>query len=275
MHEKICCDPESQMLQEIMVRYNEWLRSLSSNQLAHVLTLSTEERIAEIKRIVAQQEKERFNELVKRALRPEDYEAMIRWFEDRVLSRLPPDLQAQVALHNDPRRRRYEMVRLYRQHTNNEPLFESDPLTEQEIQLLTDQLSAKAREALGKAEDTESRNRIVRDWIGAGFFSSFRPHVSERELMKYLAEHVNEQQREYLEHLPRERMMSELRRLYGISRIQRTFGEPGRWPFRMRRHSDFRHPKGRSLPSEKKPPEDRGVNPPSRDTGKPARRPPE
>ncbi|MFV1964862.1 MAG: hypothetical protein ACC628_05530, partial [Pirellulaceae bacterium] len=168
VHERICRDPESKTLREIMIRYNDWLKSLPSSKRAELLNLSADERIAEIKRLVEKQDKERFNDLVKKTLRPEDYEAMIRWFEDRVLSRLPLRLRAQIASINDPRRRRFEMFRLYRQRTGNRPLFEANPLTAPEIQLLTDQLSSKAREALGKAENAESHNRIVRDWIGAG-----------------------------------------------------------------------------------------------------------
>jgi hypothetical protein len=251
IHERICSDPEAEKLREIMVRYNEWLKSLPSSKRAALLDLPTDERLAEIKRIVAEQEEARFNELVKKALLPQDFEAMIDWFQERVLSRLPADMQSQITTIGDPRRRRFEAMRLYRMHTGDQRLFESQPLTTEEIQMLTDQLSERARDALNKSEDVEAQNRIVRDWIGAGFFSSFRPHVSDEELKRFLEEHVDAKQREYLENLPRERMRTELLKLYGLFRIRRTFGDPGRWPMRKRRGDEFRIPDGKRPFGEK------------------------
>jgi len=246
LHEQICCDSDAKRLREIMVRYNEWLKSLPTNQRASLLSLPPDKRIAEIKKLVAEQDKQRFYELVKETLLPQDHEAMIRWFEQRVLSRLPAEQQDKITAIADPRRRRFEMFRLYRQHSGDsgQRLFNSDPLREEEIQELTEQLSEKARKALEKAENQQSRNSIVRDWIGAGFYSSFRYHVSDAELQQFLVERVDAKQREYLQNLPRESMLHELRRLYHMSRIQRAFGQPPRWPFRKRRPGDFK--KGRS-----------------------------
>jgi hypothetical protein len=242
MHQRICSDPEAEKLRQIMVRYNEWLKSLPSSKRADLLDLPTNERLADIKRIVVEQEEARFNELVKRALLPQDFEAMIGWLQERVLSRLPVDLQSRITDIEDPRRRRFETMRLYRHQTGDKWLFESQPLTAEEIQMLTDKLSEQARKALNKAEDVEAQNRIVRDWIGAGFFSSFRPHVSEEELKRFLEEHVDAKQREYLENLPRERMMRELLKLYGMFRIRRTFADSGPWSMRKRRSGEFRIP---------------------------------
>jgi hypothetical protein len=248
-------------LQQIMLRYHDWLRSLPSEQRAELQRLPQDQRIVEIKKIMEQQEKQRFHELVMKRLHPEDYDVILAWLDEWVLSELTPEQKTQLAEQSDPRSRRREMFGLYRKRLGDQaPRFPDVILPDdQAIQNLAAKLSDEPRTTLQEAPDVESRRFLVKNWIGAALFSRTTPRVTAEELKKFLEKQVDPARRDYLENLPRDRMLSELRRMYFMDRFR---GKGGERPFGKRPPGDFRGPgeKPREseppyrIPEEKQPP---------------------
>jgi hypothetical protein len=122
------------------------------------------------------------------------------------------------------------------------------PLQDDAIRELAMQLSKQARAAFDKAEDAEARRLIVANWFRAAVFNKMLPRVSDEELQAYLQKKVDPQYRDYLENLPHERMLSELRRMWYVDRFRRGPGESGRHSPRKRRPGDFPGPPSGDFP---------------------------
>ena len=52
LHDQICCDAKYHQLREIMLRYNDWLKSLPSGTRTDLLSAPAEQRIAVIRKIL-------------------------------------------------------------------------------------------------------------------------------------------------------------------------------------------------------------------------------
>jgi hypothetical protein len=140
-----------------------------------------------------------------------------------------------------------EMLRLYRDATGDQAsrFPHAFPLTERDIQDVGARLSSspEAVKTLGEAPDLETKRRIVREWLGAALFSRIAPPVSNEDLQRFLEEHVDATTRDFLENLPRDRMLSELRRMYYVFRFQGARGEPFPRPFPKRPPPDMFPPR--------------------------------
>lgn len=223
LHEQLSRDPQSARLRQVMVRYSEWLKSLPSGQRAELVSMPPDERIAHIKKYLEQQERQRFHELVLKKLKPEDYGIILRWFEEKLLAELTPEQRKEVAGVRDPRRRVTDLLRRSGQLGSSPTPRPLDRLrvAEEDVRALARQpLSPEAQAALEAAANLEAKQRIVQYWVGAAMFSRMTPRVSDRELQRFLEEHVDPKRREYLENLPRDRMLGELRRMYYMSRFR-------------------------------------------------------
>jgi hypothetical protein len=289
LHDEICCDSEGNRLRQVMLRYHEWLASLPSARRAELMSLPTEQRLVEIRNLLKQQERRRFEEFVVKTLQPDDYETILEWFnaavnqnETRLAANLPPDERERLQMQSDPRRRRFELMRLLRRYEGErvEGTFALLAFEEKAINDLAARVSGEARQALDKAADAESRNRVVNNWIRAAIFSKFVPRVSDEELQTFLREQVTKSQRDYLDDLPREVMLRELQRMYFAHHFQGRFGgfgDGGRRGGRGGgRGGEFRPPIGPSgppgrsdrghdmrggLPHQERPPGERGKSP--------------
>lgn len=233
--------PDREDLLAVMVRYSEWLKSLSWEKQDELKRLPTEQRIAAIKEILEQQEKQRFSELMRRKLPPEDYGVILEWFNtvmssnfERLLNTVPPEDRARLNGVTDPFRRRMEVLRILRKLSGDQgrrPL-EGMEITSKHMEQLTDRLSPEAQQLLKEASDDDQRRAIVRDWVSAATWSRFVPRVSDDDLRRFLEKEADPELRHYLENLPRDRMMSELRRIYSLSRYGGRPSDGGRRHFR-------------------------------------------
>jgi hypothetical protein len=268
LHEKLSKDPQSARLRQIMVRYGEWLKTLPSGQRAELLSMLPDQRIAQIKKYTEQQERQRFHELVLKKLKPEDYGIILRWFEEKLLAGLTADQRKDVERQRDPRGRIMDILRLSRQLAGDQnPRFlDRLTVTEHDVQeLATRPLSSEARAALEQAPNLEAKQRIVRNWAGAAVFSRITPRVSNQALQRFLEEHVDPKRREYLENLPRDRMLSELRKMYYMSRFRDGDGERFPPPYRKRPPADLPPPgaPGRGAKGMEPPPRgEKALDPP-------------
>ena len=239
LHEQLSAAGDGKQLTQLMLRYSEWLKSLPLEGRAELADLPPDQRIPAIKKILEQQERQRFQDLVVKPLPTEDYDAILDWFNavlqrnaDSLLAEIAPEDRARLQQITDPRRRWLEAVRLQRQQSGdaNWKPFEFVPLSVEDIQQLSGRLSGETRKTLEEAPDENAKRFTVWSWIHAATMSKMMPRISSDELQRFLAE-LDPQMRGYLENLPRDRMLEELRRMYFVSRF-RGGGDRGRGPFR-------------------------------------------
>ena len=271
LHERLSAAEDGEQLTQLMLRYSEWLKSLPLERRAELADLPPDQRIPAIKKLLEQQERQRFQDLVAKALPKEDYDAILDWFSavlqrnaESLLAELKPEDRARLEQISDPRRRWFEAVRLQRQQpggANFKP-FELVPLSAEDIQQLSGRLSGETRKTLDEAPDADVKRFTVWNWIHAATMSKMMPRISSDELQRFLGE-LNPEMRGYLENLPRDRMLDELRRMYFVSRF-RGGGEWGHGAFRGWRPGDPPPPWGF-------PPVGPPEKPESRRPGKPPR----
>ena len=239
LHEQLSSAGDGEQLTQLMLRYSEWLKSLSLELRAELADLPPDQRIPAIKKILEQQERQRFQDLVIKPLPKEDYDAILDWFNallqrntDSLLAKLEPEERTRLQQISDPRWRWLEAVRLQRPQSggDNRKPGELVPLSADDIQQLSSRLSGETRKTLDEAPDEDAKRFTVWNWVHAATMSKMKPRISSDELQRFLAE-LDPKMRDYLENLPRDRMLEELRRMYFVSRF-RGGGDRGRGSFR-------------------------------------------
>jgi hypothetical protein len=221
-------DPEAERLHTVLVRYNDWLKTLSAGERAELLGLPPDERVERIKQLKQQQEAQHFGGLVSTNLPPADVQVLLDWLdqfieghEEAIIAALPAEFQERAQQFDDPVKRRHllRFAMLVNRRRNNGPMPNL-----QDLQRLTGQLSAEAQSALEKARDPRQKATLVEQWVRAAVFArslqTVRP-ASDEQLRIYM-ERLEPAQRETLENMPREQMRHELQRLYYIQRFKKS-----------------------------------------------------
>ena len=214
--------PDGNRLHQIMLRYSAWLRTLNASQRSALLRLPAEKRVAEIKALREQQERQRFQEMFDYRLQPNDQQTLLAWVtrliardEDRVLQRLLPAQRDRLGRIEDQTRRHAMMAAMYRLRVGSDlRLFELLKPTSDDLEQLATSLSARAREMLDEPRSAQQREHLLQSWVRAAIESRVRPQISKDELLRFGKEQLTVEQRERLVSLPRERMRMELQRLY-------------------------------------------------------------
>jgi hypothetical protein len=233
LHRQLCQQPDAEKLREVMIRYSEWLKSLPSDQRSELAALDATQRLQQIKRVLEQQERQRFQELVFRKLDPRDYEVIKKWFSALVQRKvkslgetLPPEAREQISRRSDPMDLLMEIARIRREMPGEKkdarPLDYLD-ISEADVAELNRALSPEASRTLADVPDNNDKLTLVRGWVLAAAFSGRWHRVSDEELKKFLATR-DAATRDHLEDLPREEMFKELRRLYYTEHMR------SRWP---------------------------------------------
>lgn len=262
LHDQVSTDPEAERLKQVLTRYCEWLKSLSSSQRTELQGLSAEKRIAKIRELKKQQEAGIFNRLVKAQLPREDLETIYAWREDYLarneqilMDKLPRDAQRWIREEKDPAKRRRRLAMSMGRHVGG---YSVAALTqEEEFKGLVGNLkSAEALKALDAAREPEQKRELVQEWLRAAVMAQMNPPVSNEELQRFYAEELDSAKREELEMLPREEMQRELRRLYN-------------WQ-KFRKQNEAERPPGERPPPDRRGPGPRG----SREGGPPLGQPP-
>jgi hypothetical protein len=269
VHAEITADPQAGHLEHVLGHYARWLNTLPSGQRADLLSRPPEERLAEIKRLLRQQETARLSSLMAQELSEEDLAAILVWLDDllgrreqEILAKFP-QLEPRLRHIEDPKRRRLVMYWMVRHDGTAQNLLRAEP---SDLELLKQRVSPKARQVLDKAHDPESVAKLAARWMQAAMFSKRAvPPVDPAELTRFYKEDLKPEDREYLESLPAERMQNELTHRYLTHRFRQSstgemspFFRPGGGP---RGFGPFSPPGNRPAKSDRTP-ESRPDTPP-------------
>jgi hypothetical protein len=260
---KLCTDlsshPHRDRLRKVLMRYNDWLRTLSPGVKAQILSLPTNERIARIEEELGKQEPQRFQWIAGARLRREDLKVIGQWLDQFVDDHEKEILEA-LPDRFDEFKRDYDPVKHRRQLTFI--LFRLDDPdlprpTREDEQRLQQAFSSDAREFLKQAASDDELSRVLANWIRAASGSRMRFAFSHEELDSFVAQ-MDAGERERLENLPRDRMYRELAGKYFMHWYWKTFGGSMHWPG-MRRGGPGRSGMGpgRGGPSRRWPPREK------------------
>lgn len=229
----IAGEAQADRLRQVMRSYSEWLRALPSSRRIELLSLPAAERVERVKVLLAEQERERFQDLFGSKLQVGDQKVLHDWVhaliernKASIIRQLTP-MERQRMLHaEDPMQRNVMlMAMIYRWNSGDNRLLGLLQPTNDDLQQLSAKLSPLARDTLAAARDDKEREQLIQMWVRAAIDSRVRPQFTKDEMQQFLEEHVSDEQRAYLESLPRERMRMELQQLY--SRYRFGPGRPG------------------------------------------------
>jgi len=224
LHEQLDSDPQGDKLRRTMVRYHEWLKTLSPSDRADLLALPPADRLARVKTLKHDQEARAATLAGGAHLIGKDIIALSRWMEqfatDHETELLKSAARRQDLKNLDPAARRKAVTLIAWQHwrTGNKLPIVSDA----EIARLAEQLSPEARAALEGQAAKADRLRMIRDWVqaisrarlAAGLSGKQGPLVSAEELSRFFQNDLTQADRDRLMELPRDEMHRELRKLY-------------------------------------------------------------
>ena len=273
LHETVQHDPQSERLQQVMLRYNEWLKTLAAGQRAELLSLPAEERVHRIRDAMSRQEEQLFIQMTALELEPDEVRMIYDWLhefvqrhEAKIISGIPERDREWVLKHVDePERRSVMMYGAYRRHNEDDALRPDD----NDIKQLGEKLrSPKAREALtGTTLPHEEKLDVIRGWMRAAYVSRSRQEGASEEELSTFYEGLQPAEKDYLESLPSEQMRRQLQRMYYFkSRGPRKHGkrdhDRGHGDHRRDDHGPGRPPEHRRGPEgpreleERQPAED-------------------
>ncbi|HEY2893746.1 MAG TPA: hypothetical protein VGJ16_06025, partial [Pirellulales bacterium] len=111
-------DPNSERLNQTLLRYHEWLKTLTPAQRARLAELPPEERVAQIKRMRQQQHAARERTHQADLLTWQDMKQVLRWTEDfvwerreTVLQEMASELPQRYESWDPQRQKRYLLMR--------------------------------------------------------------------------------------------------------------------------------------------------------------------
>lgn len=226
---------EGDQLREVMHRYYDWLKTISSVERLKLQELPPEERITEIKRIIAAQERKEFEELTRYAFRDikpkrEDFQAIRTWFDqwlnahkEEILANEPklyeriPWLKDRLEDASDDRKLFVIWVWMFRV-----PDVKAIMPSDEDFQQLAAKLDKETQEKL-QSEPADRQRGLLGALMQAAVFSHFQNRVDDDELQKFYRKLPEKRQAE-LAALPPERFDSELRREYMRENGTRFFG---------------------------------------------------
>lgn len=252
-------------LREVMHRYYDWLKTISSVERLKLQELPPEERITEIKRIIASQERKQFEEFTRDAFRDikpkrEDFQVIRSWFDQWLSAHKEEILANETKLYervpwlkdrledaSDDRKLFVIWVWMFRV-----PEVKAIMPSDEDFQQLAAQLDKETQNKL-QSEPPDRQRGLLAALMQAAVFSHFQNRVDDDELQKFYRKLPEKRQAE-LAALPPERFDSELRREYMRENGTRFFGgrPPGPPWDRDRDDRDGRRGDGRG-PDERGP----------------------
>jgi hypothetical protein len=229
IEQQIANAPDGRELRQIMTRYYEWLKTLSEGQRAEVLSLSVDERVSRIRKILEKQSIERFQRYARTKLDDDDVRVIKDWVEgfidrhrDELVDSLPAERQREILRQRQPHARRWTLMGAV---WRGEAMM---PISTDELALLAEQLSPTARELLRSETDPGRLSLLIRSWLDAVLYASWAQRlepVSTEELMRFLQEEVSDRERAELEKLPAEPFRREAERLYHHSQARKRWDQ--------------------------------------------------
>ena len=238
-------DNDRERLYSVLVRYQQWLKTLDSSQRAELAGGTGTARIDHIRELQAEQERLRFVALTDESqMEPNDVDAIMHWLngylerhEDDFISQVPERYRR---FFDDPQHYR-RMIPVLVSHDR----IQTVPPTTDEFDALTRAVSKQMAVKLGSI-NAGARVELVKSWLRSRGMSVRppRPPVSQEELARFIREHLSDDDRQRMERLSGDEARDELMRMY--FRKHRRHG--GR---RWRSPGEGRHPppEGRDRPS--------------------------
>ena len=236
--------PDGRELREVMHRYYDWLKTINSGQRLELQELPIQERIAEIKRIMADQERRRFFELMQnfmKDIKAEEFDAIHQWIVDQWLVR-----EKERVLANEEKLYRHkpwlrdgftdrsisENRKVYILWVN---MFGVDGIpdimpSENDFEELKSRLDKETQKKLDAEPDRQQG--LLAALLRATIFSQFRHRVDDDELKEFYAQ-LPEKKKAELAGLTPERFDYELRKEYRQENGKKFVGNrppgPPRW----------------------------------------------
>ncbi|QDU78087.1 hypothetical protein Pan97_51670 [Bremerella volcania] len=227
--------PDGEQLREVMHRYYDWLKTISSVERLKLQELPPEERITEIKRIIASQERKQFEEFTRYAFRDiqpkrEDFQAIKIWFdqwrdahkeeilanEQQIYDKVPW-LKERLEDAADDRKLFVIWAWLMR-----DPEMKAIMPSDKDFQQLSSQLDKETQQRL-QAETPDRQRGLLSALMQAAVFAHFQNRVDDDQLQKFYRKLPEKRQAE-LAALPPERFDAELRHEYMRANGGRFFG---------------------------------------------------
>ena len=211
-------------LQNTLVQYHQWLTELSPGAQADLAGLPTEERVAEVKKMIDQQQQRR-----QRELSAEDREKLLHFlarflnehrvqFLDDVPDSKREEMQTWLA-ETDERQRTGTLLMMFLQkRRTSDKRFSLD---QQQWQTLIDQLSPAAQKQWGEMETPSERMRLIQSWAGTAVRHQMierankrdAREISQEELKDYFSQKLSTDERARLLAMPSDEMDRELRQM--------------------------------------------------------------
>lgn len=267
LHRDLVADPGGERLYQVLVRYQQWIKTLSNSQKVELAGAnSPTDRCARIRQIRQEQERRRFVELSDESeFNAADASVVMQWLGDYLenhaevlIDQVPPHVRHFLQEQNDPRRRKRALGFAVLRFGDEMELPVPKP---QEFEQLAKELSPKLAKELRSVEDGETKSKLVRGWLRARMLSAAPPpFVSDEELDVFYAEELPPEERERLDGLPLHEMHEELKHIYLRTKHPRywdggRFRRGGGRPPRHRGDDHRRPPDGRFRPPPPPPPE--------------------
>jgi len=242
---QLSAEPNATELKNLMGRYCNWLKNLSSAERAAVLSLPADKRIERIKQIVQRQENSRFQEYVEHFLPSEDRDAVRKWLEafvmrreDDIVKHLRGDHRRQVKDADDRQvRSKLLMVALFWRPPGSDMPYPK----KEEVEKLVASLSEQTRKELEKVQPSEDRTKGGYQIVRAALGSVALPPPSQEDLQKFLAS-LPADQKERLEAMDSDETRRELTRMYRFAQFRQGSGGGSRGD--GRRDGDRDGPRG-------------------------------
>ncbi len=260
-HTQLVNSPDSQELQAVLTNYVNWVRNLSPTQRAELASLADQPqerraRVLEFRRDLLRRE----------PLTREDIDHVVAWVE-AIAAKHPSSDTAEAEERpewGDQRRAKlwYIASRLHDRVPDR-----TLPVTEHDFKQLAEQLSPQAQQRLADAATLADKRREVAGWLylasrrwSGNFRSRDTEEVSEKELVDFFENKLDDARREELLFLPHNARIERLRFLYLRDKYpDRPLGPPGGPRFDGSR---FDGPGAGPGPSGARPGRPRGGEPP-------------
>lgn len=207
--------PDADELESVMSRYHEWLKTLSSNELAELRDLPEEERLDYIKRVKKQQQQKEFLQIAREAS-PEDLETVFEWLKDFVYGRreqllrsLHGDFGRRVASMDEKDRQTLVLIHIVVNQPPHSPLRPG----KDDVEELIPRLSPPLQRVFNESPDVFTRIQMVSIWSWGALWSKSFPEVTGDKLASYFGK-LPARERDRLEKLPAKDRELELKKLY-------------------------------------------------------------
>ncbi|MEX2188238.1 MAG: hypothetical protein WD875_15635 [Pirellulales bacterium] len=221
-------DPRRDELERVMMRYRQWLRELTPEDRASLLTTDVSERLVVVQSL---QEKlhQRYLAEAGKEMTKEDADAVRDWMDEFATSRVAKALE----VADDWREKRgLEKAIEDENHGFQRQIVwqfifrgKLPPPSDEDHRRLAASLSQERRQTFERAKTNDERARVVNAWImGTMSFRRGWGGPSHEDLQKEL-DKLSPDERQRISTLPPEQMRDALRRKWWESRFNR--GRPG------------------------------------------------